>query len=156
MTAHRRIASAIRRRLGSGEQGRAIVEFVFLGVLMLVPLVYLVMTLGVLQAAAYSATTAAREAGRAFTTASTEAESMPRARAAARVSFEDFGFTADQTTVSVACDGSPCLRPDARVSVTTTIRVQLPYLPSFLGDSVPSAIPVSTTHVATVARFGGR
>ena len=77
----------VRLRLGGADSGRAIVEFVFLGVLMLVPLVYLVLTLATVQAAAYSATTAAREAGRAFTTAQSEGESMPRARAAAIPAF---------------------------------------------------------------------
>ncbi|HNV16120.1 MAG TPA: pilus assembly protein [Dermatophilaceae bacterium] len=145
----------VRLRVGRPDQGRAIVEFVFLGVLLLVPLIYLVMTLAVLQAAAYSATTAAREAGRAFTTAPAESQGMPRARAAAQVAFEDFGFLPEETSVAITCDGSPCLRPDARVSVTTSIRVRLPYLPAFLGDAVPAAIPVSATHVATVGRFGG-
>ena len=82
-------------------------------------------------------------------------ELLERARAAAQVAFEDFGFLPEETSVAITCDGSPCLRPDARVSVTTSIRVRLPYLPAFLGDAVPAAIPVSATHVATVGRFGG-
>ena len=45
------------------------VEFVFLAVLVMVPLFYLVMTLSRLQAGAYAASTAAREAGRAYVTA---------------------------------------------------------------------------------------
>lgn len=155
MTRADRVTRWVRRRTGGLEDGRAIVEFVFLGVVMMVPLIYLVMTLAVLQAAAYSATTAAREAGRAFTTATAEGQSMPRARAAAQVAFEDFGFLQEETSVAVACDGAPCLRPDARVLVRATIRVRLPYLPAFLGDAVPTVIPVSATHVATVDRFGG-
>ena len=43
----------IRLRAGRADQGRAIVEFVFLGVLMVVPLIYLVLILGRVQAAAY-------------------------------------------------------------------------------------------------------
>lgn len=155
MTRIDRVTWWVRRRLGRREDGRAIIEFVFLGVVMLVPLCYLVMTLAVLQAAAYSATTAAREAGRAFTTAPVEGQGMPRAKAAAEVAFEDFGFLPEETSLALSCDGSPCLRPDARVSVTTTIRVRLPYLPTFLGDAIPTVIPVSATHVATVDRFGG-
>jgi hypothetical protein len=151
----RRRVRALRRRAGSVESGRAVVEFVFLGVLLLVPLVYLVATLGRLQAAAYSATTAAREAGRAFTTADTEAATQPRAHAAAALAFEDFGF-AEGTSVHLVCDGAPCLRPDARVSVTVTIRVRLPLVPDLVASAIPTEIPVSATHVATVDRFGGR
>jgi len=146
---------ALRRRVGPTESGRAIVEFVFLGVLLLVPLLYLVVTLGRVQAAAYSATTAAREAGRAFTTAGSEGQTQARARAAAGLAFEDFGFD-EGTALTLACDGSPCLRPDAQVSATATIRVRLPLVPDFVGGVIPVEIPVSATHVATVDRFGGR
>ena len=146
----------LRRQLQGTESGRAIVEFVFLGTLLLVPLVYLIMTLAQLQAAAYGATAAAREAGRAFTTAATEVQGMPRARAAAQVAFMDFGFTDQDASVVIVCDGSPCLRPDARITATSTIQVRLPFVPAFVGQVIPTTIPVSVTHVATVDRFGGR
>ena len=57
------------RRTGHRDEGRAIVEFIAVGLLVLVPIVYLVVTLGRVQAAAFAVSTAAREAGRAFTTA---------------------------------------------------------------------------------------
>ncbi|MBK8758064.1 MAG: pilus assembly protein [Actinomycetales bacterium] len=144
-----------RRRVGRADDGRAIVEFVFLGVLMIVPLIYLVLILGRIQAAAYSVTTAAREAGRAYTSAANEAEAAERAQAAARIAFADFGFDSG-STVRVVCDGSPCLRSEGRVSVTASLVVQLPLVPAFLSDAVASAVPVSATHVASVDRFGGR
>ncbi|MGB8386070.1 MAG: pilus assembly protein [Dermatophilaceae bacterium] len=135
--------------------GRAIVEFVFLGVLVLVPLIYLVVTVGRIQAAAFSATSAAREAGRAFTTSEGEGAAFSRARAAAALSFEDFGF-AEGTRVDLECDGTPCLRPDARVTVTASVSVPLPLVPAFLDGALPLSVPVSSTHVSTVDRFGGR
>ncbi len=158
MTLERKAERWLRLRLDSRESGRAVVEFVFLGVLMMLPLVYLVVTLAQVQAAAYSATTAAREAGRALTTAPTEADGMPRARAAAQLAFADFGFDEGgaDTSLTVQCDGSPCLRPEARVSVTATIEVRLPFVPGFIGDALPATFPVSATHVSTVDRFGGR
>jgi len=131
------------------------VEFVFLGVLVLVPLIYLVITVGRIQAAAFSATTAAREAGRAFTTSSTEGEAAPRARAAAALSFGDFGFP-DSSQLELSCDGTPCLRPDARVTATASVTVALPLVPAFLEGALPLSVPVSSTHVSTVDRFGGR
>lgn len=143
--------SGVRRT----DQGRAIIEFVFLGVLMFVPLVYLIGTLAALQAAAFSATTAAREAGRAFTTAQAPADALPRAMAAADLAFEDYGFARPQAAIEVGCDGDPCLQADARVSVTATIQVTLPLVPAFLADQLPATIPVSATHVSTVDRFGG-
>ncbi len=52
---------ARRVRLSRRDRGRAVVEFVFLGVLLLVPLIYLVMVIGRIQAAAFAVSTAARE-----------------------------------------------------------------------------------------------
>lgn len=148
---------AHRRRAG-GETGRAIVEFIFLGVVLLVPLAYLVGTLAATQAATFAVTTAAREAGRAYATADTEAAGLARARAAAAVSFEDYGHLAGEagSDLTIVCDGAPCLRPEGRVTVTATLTVRLPMVPDFLAGAVPTIMPVSATHVATVDRFGGR
>lgn len=146
----------VARLRAGADDGRAIVEFVFLGVMLLVPLVYLVTTVATIQGAAFSATTAAREAGRAFTTSESEEQSLVRARAAAALAFEDFGFDGSEASIETRCDGIPCLRPDARVNVVATIRVRLPLVPDVFGGGGAPVIPISVTHVATVDRFGGR
>jgi Flp pilus assembly protein TadG len=138
-----------------GEGGSAVVEFVFLAVLMLIPLIYLVMTLGRLQAGAYAVSAAAREAGRAYTTATTQADAERRAEAAAAIAFEDQGF-GDTGRLSLACDGTPCLRAEGRVEVTTVVTVPLPLVPSFARDVVPLEVPLSASHVAVVDRFRGQ
>ncbi len=130
-------------------------EFVFLGVLLLVPLIYLVLTVGQIQAAAFSTTTASREAGRAFTTARTDDEAFTRAEAAAALSFDDFGFR-DTARVGITCESQPCLRPDGRVTATAEVDVALPLVPAFLAGAVPLSVPVSSTSVAVVDRFGGQ
>ena len=56
-------------RRSTAEDGSALVEFVFLAVLMLVPIVYLIVALGRIQAGALAVEQGAREAGRAFVTA---------------------------------------------------------------------------------------
>ena len=56
-------------------------------------------------------------------------------------------------TVSIDCDGSPCFRPDGRVEVTATLTIPLPLVPAAFARVVPTSIPVSATHVATVDRF---
>lgn len=143
-------------RLGGGrlESGSAVVEFVFLAVLMMIPLIYLVMTLGRLQAGAYAASAAAREAGRAYTTAATEAEAEGRAEAAASIAFEDQGFGVNGR-LSLSCDGTPCLRPEGRIEVTSVVTVPLPFVPSFARDVVPLEVPLTASHVAVVDRFRG-
>ena len=154
----RRVCARAAYRAGGGESGRAIIEFIFLGVLFLVPLVYLIGTLAQVQGAAYAVTSAAREAGRAYTTADTEAAALARARAAARVSLADFGHTTEESgaEVIVTCDGAPCLRAEGRVQVTVRLTVHLPLVPDLFTGALPTEIPVSATHVSTVDRFGGR
>ena len=130
------------------------VEFVVLAVLMLIPLVYLVMMLARVQAGSYAVGQAAREAGRAYVTAGAQQDAGARAEAAARIAFLDHSFE-DAGRLTIACDGTPCLRPDGQVETTATVRVPLPFVPSFVRDVVPLSIPVSASHLSTVDRFRG-
>lgn len=141
-------------RLGRhDERGSAVVEFVTLGVLMLVPLVYLVMTMARLQAGAYAASAASREAARTFVTARSQESAEPRALAAAAIAFADQGFGGGQGVLRMECDATPCLRPEGRIEMVATVTVPLPFVPAFARDLVPLEVPVSATHVAVVDRF---
>ncbi len=159
----RRLTGRLQRRLhqldGSGsdsgsQSGSAVVEFVFLAVLMLVPMFYLVMVLARLQAGAYAVSAASREAGRAYVTAPVAEQATPRAHSAAGLAFADQGFESEGS-IEIGCDGTPCLRPEGRVQTTATLWVPMPLVPAFFADIVPLQIPISATHVATVDRFGG-
>ena len=141
--------AALRQELGS-----AVVEFVVLAVLMLIPLVYLVLTMARVQAASYAVSQAAREAGRAFVTAPTGELAAARAHAAARIAFLDHSLE-DAGRLAVACDGTPCLRPDGRVETTASVRVPLPLVPAFARHAVPLSVPVTASHLSTVDRFRG-
>ena len=145
----------LRARIARRDDGRAIVEFLAVGFLVLLPIVYLVITLSRVQAAAFAVSTASREAGRAFTTASTEGAAYARAQAAAAISFEDYDL-GPVGSLQVTCDGVPCLRPEGRIEAVANVNVQLPLVPDFLRDALPTVVPVSATHVATVDRFRGR
>jgi len=154
------LAARCRRRwraLCGADDGSAVVEFVVLGVLLLVPVVYLVLALGRLQAGAFAVEGAAREAGRAFVTADEEASGRRRAEQAAAVAFADQGFGADAVrSVSLTCGGGDCLAPDQRVVVRSRLLVSLPGVPRFLARTVPARVEVTATHVATVDRFRAR
>ena len=136
------------------ERGSAVVEFVVLAVLMLIPLTYLVLTMARLQAGSFAVSQAAREAGRAFVTSPAGESSTVRAEMAARIAFLDHSFE-DSGRLVIACDGSPCLRPDGRVETTATVAVPLPLVPSFVRDVVPLSVAVSASHLSTVDRFRG-
>ena len=75
--------SALRRR--RDESGTALVEFVWLAILLIVPMLYIVLAAFDTQRSAYAASAAARSAGRAFVTAPDQATGYARARAAVRL-----------------------------------------------------------------------
>lgn len=140
------------QRLGPGDRGSAIVEFVFFGVLVTLPVFYLVVALTRVHAGAYAVSTAARESGRTFVTAPSEAAAGPRARAASAIAFEDQGF-GGEGDLAVSCSARPCLTRDAAVRTRTQLRVPLPFVPGFMSDVFPTGITVSAEHEENVDRF---
>lgn len=136
------------------ERGSAVVEFVVLAVLMLIPLIYLVMMMARLQAGSFAVSQAAREAGRAYVTADSGQAAPDRAQAAARIAFLDHSFEGNGR-LTITCDGDPCLRPDGHIETTATVRVPLPLIPAFVREVVPMSVPVSASHLSTVDRFRG-
>lgn len=132
----------------SDDAGSAVVEFLGVALLLLVPVVYLVLVLGQLQAAAFATEGAARQAARAMVTADDEASGVERATASVRISLEDQGFTeaADQA-MTVTCSAD-CLAPGSSATVTVAIDVVLPGVPAWLHGAVPLAIGVEATATA--------
>jgi hypothetical protein len=149
-------ARRILDREGSDE-GSALVEFVFLAVLMLVPLVYLIVALARIQAGTLAAEQGSREAARVFVTAPDAESGLSRARVAAILAYRDQGFSppgAHQLTV--ACSSTPCLSSGGRVSLHTELTVVLPGVPRFLAHVIPVSVTVAATHVAAVDAFARR
>jgi Flp pilus assembly protein TadG len=89
------------------DDGNAVVEFVFLGVLLLVPLMYLVLAVSTVQRNLYAVTQAAREAGRAYATG-TAANATDRARYAALLALQDQGLDGSDVVVSYAAVDAGC------------------------------------------------
>lgn len=143
--------NTLRRRLGEAERGSAVIEFLVVGVLLALPVFYLVITLARLQAGTYAVTAAARESARTFVAADNPAVANQRAGAAARLAFQDQGFGA-QGTVSTRCSGV-CLARGSTVTTRADLSVDLPLIPDFLRSVVPSSISVSATHTEAVDRF---
>lgn len=130
-----------------------LVETAFLLVLVMLPMLYLVGTLGRLQAGAYAVSAAAREAGRTFVASSEDATGHAAARAAALLVMDAHGFTAADGGVSIACTDSPCLTPGSSVRSDASLSVALPLIPDFLAGAVPTSITLTSSHVAAVEEF---
>jgi hypothetical protein len=133
----------------SSERGSAIVEFHFLGLLMLVPLVYILLAVLDVQRASYGVTQAAREAGRIYVATGDEAA----ARLAAQVALADQRLAAGGAEIVIRCSVTPCYRPGAEVSVTVGSTVRLPFIPEVLAGAVHGQIPVDATHASVIDRF---
>lgn len=120
------------------DEGSAPIEFVFLAVLLLVPLVYVLLAAFEVQRAAYAASAAAREAGRGFVTSGSGGDAELRAQAAADVALRDHGLDAGSVRLTLACSARPCLTPGAAVTVRVEAAVPLPLVPALLGRPVAS------------------
>lgn len=137
------------------ERGSALVEFLGGMFVLLLPLVYLVLTLSNVQAAVFAAEGAAREAGRHLTTASSIDEGLARAQLSVVTAFADHGIDVDAThALDVHCLADPCLEPGAHLGIDVGIEVPLP-LPDFLSGTLPLAVPVSASHVVAVPELRG-
>ena len=142
------------RREAASDDGSAVVEFVFLAIVLMVPVVYLVLTLAAVQAGAFAAEAVARDASRAAvvagvdslrdgaSNATAEREASQRAHDIAAMTLEDFHLTEQDATVRLACSTQPCLTPGSDVTVDVTVTVSLPGI----GALVPGAQISLTSH----------
>ena len=140
------------RRPG-GDEGSAAVEFLAVGVLLLVPLLYLVLCLGRVQAATFAAEAGAREASRVLATTPGQDVATRRAEAEVALALQDQGFTAGPGSLVLDCDASPCRTPQARIAATVSVAVALPLVPEFLARAVPTSVDVDVRRVSVADRF---
>ncbi|WP_144276308.1 pilus assembly protein [Demequina sp. NBRC 110053] len=143
--------ACVRRR---DDAGGALVEFLGVTVLLLVPLVYAVIAIAQVQAATYAAegasAAAARGAALAISDALDAGASETEAIAAAgevagamvTLAVEDFDVNGEQA-VELACGSGGCVGSDGEVVAHVALTVPLPGIPSFLADAVPLEVEVS-------------
>src|SRR6187402_2436195 len=82
------------------ERGSASLEFLVAGLLLLVPLVYLVLTVSAVQAASLGVEGAARQASRVFVQAESVGEARAAAARAVAVTLADYGLDAEDATIA--------------------------------------------------------
>ena len=146
----------LARATSSAEEGSAVVEFVTLGVLLLIPVIYFVLVMGRLQAAAFAVESASREGARVLTSAANEEEGAARLATVVDMALADQGFEPPDDpapTVSVTCEAEPCLTPEATVTVLVEVEVVLPGVPAFVDGLIPSHVAVNADAVAVVDRY---
>ena len=121
------------------DSGNAILEFIFIAVIVMVPLVYVIVSVAAVQRSQLAVTQAAREAGRAFATSDTADEAQARVAAAVRLAFADQGLDDDAEVrfVNARADCSarqvrPLLVPGAEYAVCVARRADLPGVPTLI------------------------
>lgn len=139
------------------EAGSASLEFLTVGLLLLVPTVYLVLALSALQNAAFGIEGAARQASRVFVQAESVADAEAAAARAIEATLDDYGIDPGTVDVTITCRPVPaaCLTRRGFVTVRLDTVVPLPGMPPVLGLDLPAGIPVSSTSTEQVSRFAG-
>lgn len=141
----------LRLRAG-GDDGNALIEFVFVAILVMVPLVYLVVSVAVVQRARLATTNAARDVGRAIATSHTLADAPGRAATALRISLSNEGLSPSDVQLRYVGAGADCQRgpaitpgldPGAEFTVCVIRQQHLPAVPSI----------VSGRGIVTVGRY---
>ena len=153
-------------RAAGRDDGSAIVEFLGLSLLLLVPLIYLVVALSRIQAGAYGTEFAARESSRGAVVVGVQslergasldeavAAANLRANTVAALAIDDFGFdAADAARVTLGCDPEPCLSPGSDVVTTVELKVDLPGVPGFVRSWLPLAVTVRSNSASAVDGF---
>lgn len=139
------------------EEGSASLEFITVGMLLLVPLVYLVLVMSALQAGSLAVEGAARQAARVYVQSPTEAEARASAERAVEIAVSDFGLDAASVAVEISCRPHPqkCLTREGFVTITVAASVPLPLVPSALTIDGAGGVPLTSSATQQLSRFWG-
>lgn len=137
------------------DRGSAPLEFILAGLLLLVPLVYLVVTLGLVQEQALGAEAGARHIARAIATSTSPADARERADIVLASVVDDYGMDAASVGLSLECRPVSAVCPSAGATIVVTLssRVALPLAPPVLGLDDLATVPIEASAVQKVSRF---
>jgi hypothetical protein len=139
------------------ETGSAALEFIVAGLLLLVPLVYLVLVLGAVQEQTLGAEAAARHTARVIGQAPDAAAAAARGDAVLAGAVREYGMDAGAVDVGITCRPAAAECPAAGATVIVTVRtaVALPFVPPVFGLDELAAIPVEAQAAQKVSRLWG-
>lgn len=138
------------------DNGRAIIEVVFLAVLLLIPVLYLLISVLRLQAATFAVTQAARDAGRAIDAAPSIDVGIDRAQQIAAIDLADQHVNTPEITLHFVVVGTSCtsgtptqptLDAGAVFDLCVTAVVSLPGVPTAVLGTRNTVTGVYTVHI---------
>ena len=136
------------------DDGSASLEFITAGMLLLIPLVYLVVAVGVVQGATLATEGAARQAARVYVESPDLETAVTRAQQAIDFALADYGIDSKKANISISCSET-CLAPESLVSIGVSVNVPMPMVPAVLNLDQAAVIPVSSQASQVVSRFHG-
>jgi len=130
------------------------VEVSWLGILLVLPVLWIVMSVFEVQRGAFGVSAAARAAARAYALAPDDAAGLLRAQSAARIALDDQGAEDLAPEVRVSCTPYPtdCHQGTSVITVLVRSRVVLPLMPSTLGSNRPS-FALEATQTVPIGQF---
>ncbi|MFI2563242.1 hypothetical protein [Paenarthrobacter sp. NPDC018779] len=125
-------------------------EFILLGLLLMVPLIYFVVTVGQIQGGMFAVVGAADQAAKAYVQQTEPAAARAAAEEAALVAATDYGFRPDAVALDVSCDRQNCLSAGTAVTVSIQLTVALPMAP--FGDALH--LDAARLHASATQKVG--
>lgn len=146
------------RRFGEivGDDGSASLEFITAGMILLVPLVYLVVALSQIQSGEYAVTGAAKQAARIFVLSGDGTDATQAMAEAVSVTFDDYRIPPESAQISIRCSdgsGAACLSRGEVVTVTVSADIALPLAPDVLDLDDATSVTVMGQTTQKVSRF---
>lgn len=131
------------------EGGSAVVEFVMLTVVVIVPLFYIVMAVFHVQRASFGVTAASVAGARAFVQADSLGSAERQWETAAKLTLVDHGVVESQ--ISRRCEPQ-CFVPGSIVEVRIVAQQPLPLAPRIFGEALTS-VTVESVHREPFGRY---
>ena len=145
------------RRDDDPERGSAALEFILVGLLLLVPVIYLTVALGLIQGQSMGVESAARHVARAVAQSAGGDDARVSADRVLRSVVDEYDLDPAAVELALSCrpQGAGCPQSGATLIVTVRARVALPLVPPVLGLDRSASIPVEASAAQKVSRFWG-
>lgn len=134
------------------ERGSAVVEFNFLALLLMVPLVYFIVTMSQIQGGSFAVVGAADQAAKVYVAQPDQASAGVAAERAVAIALADFGYPTEGARVATSCQPADCQAAGSAVTVTVSLSVPLPFVP-FNQSLDLTAAEVNASSTQLVGRF---
>jgi len=135
------------------QRGSAVIEFIGVGLILLVPLLYISIVVATIQSAGIATQNAARAAARVFVESDNVSQAIQSAKYQAQHALANFGMGDYEYDIEYLCETDPCFYSESAIEITVKVKVPLPLAPPILGLEKITTAEVIGSAVYQVPRF---